>query len=45
MSTRLTAKGLYRFKESDNEVLKDREIEDNLPEEGEMVKPTTQEMT
>jgi hypothetical protein len=36
---------LYRFKESESEVMKDREIEDNLPEEGEMVKPTTDEMT
>ena len=34
-STTLVPKGLYRFQEENN-----REIEDNTPEEGEIVKPT-----
>ena len=35
-STTLTCKGLYRFQEE-----QDREIEDNTPEEGDIVKPST----
>jgi len=38
-STTLVPKGLYKFNEEN-----DREIEDNTPEEGEIVKPTTREM-
>ena len=35
----MVPKGLYRFQEEN-----DREIEDNTPEEGEIVKPTVQQM-
>ena len=38
-STTLVPKGLYRFQEEN-----DREIEDNLPEEGDLVKPSVKEM-
>ena len=39
-STTLVPKGLHRFQEENN-----REIEDNAPEEGELVKPSVQLMT
>lgn len=40
MSTTLWPKGWLRFKEESN-----RDIEENVPEEGEMVKPATESMT
>lgn len=38
-STNLVPKGLYRFQEEN-----DREVEDNAPEEGEIVKPSVRDM-
>jgi Radial spokehead-like protein len=40
-STTLVPKGLFRFVEE----TKEREIEDNTPDEGEIQKPSTEQMT